>query len=382
MHIKTSVLIIGSGYSALSAAVALSRRGIDVILIKRKHYPKNRLFAMNLESCKFFEDIGVTSIKEFGSPINGIMIDQYQSNTSLTFDPAEINEQCFGYMIKESHLIEDLLKLSSNIQEKSADMQFRLDINEFATSVVFEDGTKITGELIIGAEGRHSITRDYCGIKTRTHNYNQVAAIFDIEHSVNHNGIAIERFFRSGPFAILPQIGGFTSSIVWTEREDASSFFGSSQIELITSIAQERAGDYLGDIKIVSDIQSWVLSASIAETFGKDRVALIGDAAHAIHPIAGQGLNLGIKDIKALVRILSQRHEVGMDMGSARVLAEYNKARRLDTQLMYRMTNFIDKIFQHNSNLLSILRSIGMESLNLFSPIRKKIIKYATGNQN
>jgi 2-octaprenyl-6-methoxyphenol hydroxylase len=200
-----------------------------------------------------------------------------------------------------------------------------------------------------------------------------------VSHEHHHQNIAIERFFPAGPFAILPLADGYSSSVVWVEKKELAELYLNMPTEELLHYLTERFSDYLGNLKIVGEIFNYQLLCSYAKKFYGSRLALIADAAHSIHPIAGQGLNLGIADIDCLVQNISSYASVGLDIGSTILLKKYHRQRFLPVMAMLVTTDGLNKLFSNENFFLSAARRIGMAGIDKISVVKKKIMQHAMG---
>jgi 2-octaprenyl-6-methoxyphenol hydroxylase len=247
-----------------------------------------------------------------------------------------------------------------------------------AVTVTLEDGRQIRGTLLIAADGRLSPLRRAAGIKTVEWSYPQIGIVCTVRHARPHLGIAVEHFLPAGPFAILPMTEN-RSSIVWTERAAlAPRMMALDDRGFLAELAR-RFGDFLGDLTIVGPRWSYPLSLMHAESYAAHRLALIGDAAHVIHPIAGQGLNLGLRDVAALSELIVDARRLGLDIGSAELLASYERWRRFDNTVLAAVTDGLNRLFSNSLAPLVLARDMGLAVVNQLPPMKRFLMRHAMG---
>ena len=231
---------------------------------------------------------------------------------------------------------------------------------------------------MVGADGRNSELANRAEIKKSGWKYNQSALVCAIEHEADHNGVAWQYFMPSGPLAVLPMTGK-RSCIVWTEQNANAKAINLFDETRYTKILAARLGNFLGKFKIIGDRHTYPLELSIADRFIDERLALIGDAAHSVHPIAGQGLNAGFKDIAVLAHIIQDAHNRGEDLGSLGVLKRYEEWRRFDSAQLAYSTDLFNKLFSNENEALRLARNIGLKLLDSIPVAKRNIIKEAAG---
>jgi 2-octaprenyl-6-methoxyphenol hydroxylase len=249
--------------------------------------------------------------------------------------------------------------------------------------VTLSDGDTLAARLLVAADGAHSVIRERAGIPTNGFSYGQSAIVTTVAHERDHHGRAEEHFLPAGPFAILPlkrDMGvGHRSSIVWTERaEEAARIVALPEQEFHTEL-ERRFGLHLGDIAVVGPRRVLPLGLSVARAFIADRLALVGDAAHVIHPIAGQGLNMGLKDVAALAEVLVDAVRLGLDPGSLAVLERYQRWRRFDTVAMGLATDGLNRLFSNQSDVLRLVRDVGLGMVDRLPALKQLFIREAAG---
>ncbi|MEJ0058556.1 MAG: FAD-dependent monooxygenase [Terricaulis sp.] len=240
------------------------------------------------------------------------------------------------------------------------------------------DGRHLRANLLVGADGRRSFTRDWCAIKTTGWNYPVTAIVATVVHEKPHQGVAHEYFLPSGPFAILP-LTGDRANIVWAEKHGAADALLKMSKEDFLSELRLRFGDFLGALDLEGPRFGYPLSLQMAERMIDPRIALAGDAAHAIHPIAGQGLNLGLKDVAALAECIVDSISLGLDAGDVSGLERYQRWRRFDNVSMAFATDFFDRLFSNDIAPVRAARSLGLAAVNQFGPARRFFMRYAGG---
>jgi 2-octaprenyl-6-methoxyphenol hydroxylase len=252
-----------------------------------------------------------------------------------------------------------------------------------ASTVVLDDGQTVTAPLVVGADGRASRVREGAGINQTEWLYDQAAIVTTVIHQRPHEGTAWERFLAPGPFAILPMTddidGRHRSSIVWTERCDLVPAFLDLGTADFNEAVSERFGDHLGAVAAAGPRWSYPLGLSLAEAYVADRLALIGDAAHGIHPIAGQGLNLGIRDAAALAETVVDAARLGLDFGMKTVLEDYQRWRRFDNVALAGATDLLNRLFSNTFGPLRLIRGLGVAAVNRFGPARRLFMREAMG---
>ena len=240
------------------------------------------------------------------------------------------------------------------------------------------DGSVIEASLLVAADGARSKLRERAGIATHGWDYDQSGIVVTVGHERDHHGRAEEHFLPAGPFAILP-LTGQRSSLVWTEkRAEAARIVALSEDEFHGELEQ-RFGLHLGEIKALDKPRAFPLGYFVARSFIGERLALVGDAAHVIHPIAGQGLNMGLKDVAALAEVIVDAARLGMDLGQADVLDRYQRWRRFDTMAMGLATNSLNLLFSNKSTLLRTVRDIGLGLVDRAPPLKSLFIRQAAG---
>ncbi len=399
------VIIIGAGYVGLTFALMLRNMGINAAILEKKKLnvekklgEPSRLLAIAHASCDIYnKHNAIKDFSKLGQEIKCIKVMDAMSDDYLEFNPKDIDLNNFGYMVEEHTLHKELLKNASDIEiedcvtisEISQDQNFGY-VNvchpEFISGShtkipkqVRNDGTTLKAKMVIVADGKNSEIRNKLEIETSRHDYKQYALVCDIKHEVNHQGCAIERFLPTGPFGILPKQDGFTSSIVWSiEKEIWPSIKQLDKATLLESI-QERFGDDLGKIDYASEIATFPLELVHAKNYYNGRFVLLGDSAHAIHPLAGQGLNLSIRDCDKLAELIKNQHELGLDIGSSLMLEEYVKARVFDNNMMIESTHGLNSLFSNNFVPVKFLRRKGLSIVNKITPLKKLFMKYASG---
>jgi 2-octaprenyl-6-methoxyphenol hydroxylase len=245
--------------------------------------------------------------------------------------------------------------------------------------VALEDSRAVTAPLLVGAEGRSSPTREAAGIPMARWRYDHSAIVATISHQRHHENVAYEIFYPSGPFAILPMLPGTRSAIVWSvPAGDAAAVVDLPDRAMAAEIAK-RMGGFLGEVEMAGPRWTYKLGFHHAATITDRRLALVGDAAHGIHPIAGQGLNLGFRDAAALAQVLVEGARIGMDLGDAQLLARYERWRSLDTFLVAAMTDGLTRVYGVPGRTASAIRRFGMNLVGRIGPLRDQLMAEARG---
>jgi 2-octaprenyl-6-methoxyphenol hydroxylase len=299
--------------------------------------------------------------------------------TFLTF-AGEVEEgEPFAHMIENRLLIDALV---AKAQALGVDLR-ACAVKDFANSdksidVRLADGAEIPARLLVGADGARSRIRELAGIDAHGWNYDQSAIVCTVAHERDHEGRAEEHFLPAGPFAILP-LTGKRSSIVWTEgAREAERIVALSDAEFHAEL-EKRYGLQLGDIEVVGARRAFPLGLFTARSFIGERLALIGDAAHIIHPIAGQGLNMGLRDVAALAEAVADAARLGLDIGGPQVLERYQRWRRFDTAMMGMATDGLNRMFSNRSDVLRLIRDVGLGLVERMPPLKRLFIREAAG---
>lgn len=402
---KTDLVIGGAGFAGLALGIAL-RQGLgeafSVTVVDPALSAANskdpRASAIAAAARRLFEAIGVwDAVADQAQPILDMVVtdsklDDMVRPTFLTFGGdvehsrrpfsggVEAKEgEPFAHMVENRHLIDALVEKAKETGvdlRASAVTGFETTAN--AITVTLKDGGTIPARLLVGADGAKSVIRETAGIATQGWDYDQSAIVTTIGHEREHHGRAEEHFLPSGPFAILPLTGNRVS-IVWTEtRSEAERIVALPDTEFLAEL-EKRFGLHLGDLEILGPRRAFPLGLFTARAFTAERLALVGDAAHIIHPIAGQGLNMGLRDIAALAESISDAARLGLDIGAADVLTRYQRWRRFDTMTMGVATDGLNKLFSNNSDVLRLARDVGLGLVERMPALKKVFIREAAG---
>lgn len=393
------VLIVGGGLVGGVAARALGDAGFSVAVVDGED-PKTataagfdgRASAIAAASERLLDAIGVwPHLAPDVCPILDIRVADGQSPMFLHYDHDDVGLGPLGYLAENRHIRRAVLASLADFSAEKGKIDFRapMRVDDLARSssgvtATLSDGSKITAALAIAADGRGSHIREAAGINTTSWRYPQEAIVCTVEHEFPHANVAHEHFLPAGPFAILPLGGtpekpGCRSSIVWTERaEHARQFVALDDDAFITELAR-RFGDFMGEIKVIGPRFCHPLGLQFAETSISDRLVLIGDADHGMHPIAGQGLNMGYRDVAALVDTLTEARTVGLDIGSSAVLERYKRWRRFDNTMMLAVTDGLNRLFSNDIAPVRIARDVGLAAVDKMPSLKKMLMRSAMG---
>lgn len=399
------IVIAGGGMVGLAQALAFAERGIASIVIEPQPYKAQlargfdgRTSAIALGSARWLEGIGVwRHLKAHACPIQDIRITDNEvgkgaSSLFVHYDHREATDEGepMGY-IAENRYIRTALHQSA-VAEPLIDIRegFSAEaMRAFKSHAVLElnDGSELETPLVVVAEGRASKLRTQAGIRIHETPYGQTAIVATIAHEKPHHFVAQERFYPAGPFAILPMLPPHDvsvpllhcSSIVWTEHGRFAAKFAALPEEAFMGEVRRRFGDFLGGLALVKPVFAYPLSCMTANRITAERLALVGDSAHRMHPIAGQGLNLGLRDAMELAERLAGQHAYGLDLGSADVLAAYDKARQFDIHSMIGFTHHLNGLFANDDAVLRTGRRLGMGLVEQLPPVKKLMMRRAMG---
>ncbi len=393
MALDSDILIVGGGLNGPCLSLALSQAGltstvIDALPVEATDADTfdGRSYALALASARLLIAIDVwDEVKANAQPMLEIKASDGRAGEGpspffLHFDHAEIEEGPMGYMLEDRFLRHALLtrmQADPNVTHLPGATVVAQDTTGPA-SVTLEDGRVLTGQVLVGADGRRSGTGARAGIRRQGWDYGQTALVCSLQHELPHHGIAHQFFMPPGPLAILP-LPGNRSSIVWSETHERAAEISALSDEDYLEVLRPRFGDFLGDITLAGQRFTYPLNLTISERFVDTRLALVGDAAHGVHPIAGQGLNLGLRDVGALAEVLADAKRRGENIGAIDVLERYQQWRRFDTATLAGSTDLINKLFSNDNPLLRLGRDIGMGLINAVPAARRSFIREAAG---
>jgi 2-octaprenyl-6-methoxyphenol hydroxylase len=392
--VRTDVAIAGGGMVGLTLALALAQGGLKVLIADPMSPAQllderfdGRVSALAFASVRMMGILGLwDALVPDAQAINDIVVSDGElggqpSPFSLHFDHREIGE-VLGYIVENRHIRRALLRAA----EAHPDIVFLpgiavqgLVVRESATTLNLSDGRTVESPLTVAAEGRESPLREAQGIRSVAWDYPQIGIVTTVAHEHPHNGVAYEHFLPSGPFAILPMTGN-RASLVWTEETNDASRLTALDEPEFTAELRLRFGAHLGDVRPVGPRWSYPLKLHLARTYAQHRFALVGDAAHTIHPIAGQGLNLGLKDAAALAETVLDAARLGLDFGRGDVLERYERWRRFDSVALAAATDGINRLMSNNIPFLRWGRDVGMGVVDMIPPLRQFFMRHAGGD--
>ena len=393
MSHDADILIVGGGLNGPCLAIALAKSGLSSIVIDA--LPEDtrsgagfdgRSYALALASVRMLGALGLwEGLEDNAQPMLEIKASDGRAGEGaapqfLHFDHAEIEEGPMGHMLEDRFLRRALLNAMAGdprITHMPATRVVAQDTDGSA-KVTLDDGRVLSARLLVGADGRRSGTAERAGIKRSGWDYGQTALVCAIAHELPHHGVAHQFFMPAGPLAILP-LPGNRSSIVWSERTDRAAEIAAMNDADYLDALRPAFGDFRGEIELAGARYSYPLSLSIADAFIAPRLALVGDAAHGVHPIAGQGLNLGLRDVAALAEVLTDALRRGEDIAAPDVLARYQTWRRFDTTAMAAATDSFNRLFSNDNPLLRAARDIGMGLVQSAPALRRRFIRQAAG---
>jgi 2-octaprenyl-6-methoxyphenol hydroxylase len=384
------IIIVGGGPVGLAQALALTRfqHGLKVALVDRRAFTvpdDKRAFALSAGVRRVLSTLGVwDALAPEAQPIRAMKItDSGTGDISrpvfLTFEGDVAPGEPYAHMAPNRVLTKVLLEAVQARVDFVAPVEVTGYAADTASAILsLKDGRTLRAPVIIAADGAMSGLRGMAGIGVISHDYKQSGIVTTIAHELPHEGVAYEHFLPAGPFASLP-LAGNRSSLVWTESSTEAARLKSLPLEDVAGLIERAMGSSLGRVTVEEDLQSFPLRLQLARDFVAPRLALIGDAAHVIHPLAGQGLNLGLKDVAALAETLVDAMRLGLDHGAPDVLARYQQWRRFDTALMAAVTDNLNRLFSNDVAPVRAVRDVGLGLVDRMPPIKDALIARAAG---
>ena len=388
------VIIGGGGMVGLTLGIALARGGLNVTVVDP--LPKatttaaafdGRVSALAYAAVRMYRTLGVWAhLEAYAQPIADILVTDAApgrdpSPFSLHFDSGEVGTP-LGHIVENRHIRMALFavaEIEPRLRLVAPASLVDLRAEAHAITARLSTGEGIKARLAVAADGRESRMREQMGIGVVGWDYPQTGIVATVEHDKPHHGVAYEHFLPSGPFAILPMTGN-RSSLVWTERDTAAPrLLGLPEEEFNAEIAQ-RFGTHLGATRSAGPRWSYPLKFHLARAYVRNRFALVGDAAHGIHPIAGQGLNLGLKDAAALAETVLDTARLGLDFGALDGLKRYERWRRFDSFTLAAATDALTRLFSNDIEPLRIARDLGMGIVDRIGPARRFFMRHAGGD--
>ena len=383
-----NIIIVGSGLVGMSLALMLSRRKYKVLIFDKSSKKEllgvkdSRTSAISQGSSRILKELSIwNKIKNKAQPINEIYVSEGINSNELAFKSEILNEGPLGYIVDNTYLKKIVFKelLESNFVKFVGEVNIK-DIKSSASSAtIFSNKGNFNAPLIVGADGRNSKIRFFANIKNSFYDYNQVAFVFNISHTLSHQSKALERFFTSGPLALLPMQNNNkkSSSVVWTVDSQLKEKLLKNKN--FRNEFEKKYAEAFGQITKTSKPTIYNLNVVSCYEYFKGRVVLVGDACQAIHPIAGQGLNLGLRDSYHLAKIISESLELGLDIGSHYVLKDYTNKRLIDKKLLIQATHRLNQLFSNNSIVIKAIRENGLKIFNKSSFLKKQSMMFAMG---
>ena len=394
MKQQSDLLIIGGGLNGPVLALAAAQTGLSTTVVDardeadlRSDTFDGRAYALALASIRMLTRLEIwDNVADHAQEMREIKVSDSKVGRpnavlGLHFDSAEIEEGAMGHMLEDRYLrraLLDAMAAEPNITLLTDQRAVAQTVAATGVTVDLKGGQTLTGRLLIGADGRGSQVAERADIRRMEWSYDQTAIVCALEHAHPHNGIAHQLFLPAGPLGILP-LPGNRSSIVWAEDTALASDIIQMNDADFLNVLRPRFGDFLGEIALTGARFTYPLGLSLANAFVADRLALIGDAAHGVHPLAGQGLNAGLRDVAALTHVLTHAQRRGEDIAAPGVLARYQSWRRFDITSLAGATDMFNRLFSNDTPLLRMGRDLGMKAINAVPSLRRSFIREAAG---
>ena len=389
---KRDLVILGGGLVGMTLALAAARQGISSHVADKADPAEltaegadGRASAISTASWNLFGNIGLTDrLEPLGCPIEAIAVSDGMKPGRIDFRP-EPHEGSLGRMFANRDIrlaLFEAARAEPLIAWRHGVTPVARERGPHGVTVTLDDGSELAGSLLVGAEGRQSPTREDAGLAMAKWDYSHRAMVTGLWHTKPHDNVAWEIFYPAGPFALLPLRdleGRHRSALVWTVAEkDAAGWTALSDTAFIAE-AHKRMGDILGEIALAAPRMSYPLSFQHTARIVAERLALVGDSAHGMHPIAGQGLNLGLRDVGALVEVLAEGMRLGLEPGDAQLLARYERWRGVDSLSVMFATDAINRLFGVPGRLPSAIRRLGMGAIQRSGWLKRWFMDEARG---
>lgn len=379
-----NVIIVGGGLTGGTLAYALAQKGLEVVVVDQvdPYLPlisDGRSFALSRSSFHIFSKLGMWPKK--ATPITTIHTSDGVLPKWIDYHESDVGGVPLGYVVDSALLkskIMDKVRSSKNIKLTAPASVVRLERTNSCVLIETNQGEILTAPLCIAADGKFSNLRTWAEIPSVEWVYQQTAIVCNFSHDFPHENRAFEHFLPSGPLAFVPRPGN-ESGLVWSiEKEKADVLLALSENEFVEEV-QAHFGDSLGRLQLSSMRWSYSLNLNLPKRLIDKRLALVGDAAHTFHPVAGQGLNVGLRDIATLVEILTDAFSLGLDLGSASLLHRYQKRRQFDIASMALLMDGFVRIFSTQNRLMARARSVGFDVVKHCTPLKRLMIRHAMG---
>ncbi|MET3559390.1 2-octaprenyl-6-methoxyphenol hydroxylase [Bartonella japonica] len=390
---QCDILIAGGAAVGLTLAIALKQAAPDLKIKIVDDAPQEdiptsniRTIALSAASIRMFKQLQCWEyMHSHAQPIHSMIITDTRTNdpvrpTLLTFEGDVAPNEPFAAMVEQRTLIHVLKKRAEDLNITVITNTRVIDFHQEdqCTAVTLSNEKIWQTKLLIAADGIHSKLREKSGLKNFSHPYKQTAIICTVEHEKPHHGQAIQHFLPAGPFALLP-LKGHRSAIVWNEHHKTAQYYLKADALIFETELEKRIGHRLGKLSWNGERQAFPLRLSLTRQCIKSRFALVGDAAHTIHPIAGQGLNLGLRDSAALAEVIIETARLGLDIGSLTTLERYQSWRRFEIVRMALSNDWLNQLFSNDNPLLRMLRDTGLGIVNQTPKMKKYFIQEASG---
>ena len=389
MTVRVDVAIVGGGLTGLVLALTLGRAGVEVVVIERHSLARTlspgfdgRVTAIARGSKLLLEGIGVWPLLETGAgPIRDIVVGEAGAAAEVHYDHREVGDEPLGWIVENRAIREAVLACLDGLPgvtlAAGAEVT-ELERGGLAADLVLGDGRRFRAGLVVAAEGKESSTRKAAGIGVQRWDYHQTGIVCTLLHERPHQGLAVERFFPDGPFALLP-MSGRRSSIVWALRDTAAAEVVRLDDAAFLAEVAERAGGGLGGLALEGPRWHYPLQLVWADRYVDRRLVLVGDTARGIHPIAGQGWNLALRDVGGIAELVADRVRLGLDPGDELTLERYAAWRRFDSLVLVAVTDGINRLFANDLFPVALARNAGLALVERIPPAKRFFMRHAMG---